>query len=58
MILDYLNPNAKTVLNKAVEAAICEVDPETDNMAAIYRVPMLHIEQEMNIDLYKKEGNE
>ena len=56
MILDYLNPSAVEVLNQAQEAAICEVDPETDNMAPLYRIPVLHITQEMDIDLFKQGG--
>jgi len=53
IILDCLNEVAKGLLNNVSEAAICETSLETGNVAPIYRVPVMHYDDEINIELYR-----
>ena len=53
IILDFLNEGVKVLLNEATEAAICETSVETGNVAPIYRVPVMHHVDKIDIKLYK-----
>ena len=54
IVLEHINPGIRKWLSSANEAGICEIDPITNNMAPIYRVPLLHVSPTINMNLYKK----
>ena len=56
IILDCLNEGAKVLLNGVSEAAICETSIETGNVAPIYRVPVMHYDDKIDIKLYKRKA--
>lgn len=55
IILDFLNDVVKDMLMKADKMAICEISKETGNVAPIYRVPIIHSKEKINVQTYKKE---
>lgn len=52
MILDCLNNGVKALLDSVEEVAICEMSVETGNVAPIYRVPVIHSKDKLDITLY------
>ena len=56
IILDYLDSKAIKLLDKATEAAVCEMDEKTQRVRYYYRVPIQRVKEKLNIQLMTRKA--